>query len=484
MQRALSQFMQRLSPVHLAFWGSLLLSWIAVSGETTLSKDAALYIDLARSFFDQGAAQTLQRFNWPWFAWLLGVTHWLTGIPLETCGYLWCALLLAGTCALLVDCVLQRAPHASYWAVLVVLAMPSFNVFRGDILREYGFWFFSVLALWLALRWELRGGWWRASGIQLAIFTAALFRLEALMLSAAVSLWLLPELRSRSGWLRLLQLNLLPILCLIFVLLWLLGSHGASQKRVNAFLKLLSPSGLVLAFQTLTEQFSGTLKAKYSKDDAGQIIFFGLLAAILFKFIKILGPFMLPFLVRKSWGTLATYRQKFAPFMWAWLLYLVVLMVFFIQQQFINSRYVSFLDLLAVPLVAIAAAVFAGTFPRLGKLLMVLALLVMLDNVISLGAKKTHYIEAGHWLAQNIDSADQVYAQDPRMIYYAGWVYPRKTVSLAKAMSPEGLERYRYYLVEADEQEPWLQDWMSKQGKKVLAKFSNRRGDTVVVLGD
>ena len=184
MQAFLSR-LERVSPVWLAFFGSLLLSLIAVSGQATIGKDAAFYIDIAQRVNADGAQAAIQFFNWPFFPILIAYTHALLGLPYELAAHLWCALLMAGSSALLVAMLRRIAPDSGFWPVLLVLAMPALNSFRHDILREQGFWFFSVLALWLALAWEQRGGWWRAVGIHLAILGAALFRLEALMLLGA-----------------------------------------------------------------------------------------------------------------------------------------------------------------------------------------------------------------------------------------------------------------------------------------------------------
>ncbi len=482
MYETLASQLKRLSPMQWAFGGSLLLSWIAVLGAATIGKDGAFYIDIAQTMVDQGASAALQRFNWAWFPMLLGSTHQLTGLPLETVAYLWCALLMAGTCALLVSCVQLRVPKAGYWAVLVVLAMPSFNTFRSDIIREHGFWFFSVLALWLALRWQARGGWKLASAIQFAIGAAALFRLEALLLCAALSLWLVPSLRSKQGWLCLVQLNALPLIGLLGFLL-LLSGQGISQGRIEHYAGLLDPRNVAVDFKLLSSQFADSLKLKYSKDEAGQIVFFGVLAAILIKFIKLLGPFALPLVSRRAWSGVPSAIRSFAPFAYSWLLYVVVLLLFFFREQFINSRYVSFLDLLVVPLIAVVVLAFAGQFPRLAKALVVLALLVMLDNVVSLGAKKTHYIQAGHWLAANVERTDAVYYDDGRIGYYAGWGYLLPAQSREQAMSAESAEQYSYFVIEAEEDEPWLQSWLGARQRKVLAQFANRKGDTVLIIG-
>lgn len=482
--QALIEQLKRISPVQLAFFGSLLLSLIAVSGVVTIGKDGAFYVDIAQSFLDQGIAGAFQRFNWPWFSLLIGSLHWLTGIPLEVGAYLLCALFLAGTCALLVDCVVRKTPEAGYWACLVVLAMPSFNTFRGDIIREFGFWFFSTLALWLALQWQERGGWARAALIQLAIVAAALFRLEAFMLCAALLLWQLPGMRTAEGRLRIVQLNALPVLGGVLGVALLLAKSGLSQERASYYLQLLDPRQVTLSFHELAQQFADTLKAKYSKDEAGRIIFFGVLADVLIKFIKMLGPFALIFLSRRSWDGLGASIRRYAPFSWGWLLYLGVLMLFFFHEQFMNSRYACFLNMLVVPVVAIVLAIFVKSQPRFGNIVVGLALLIMLDNVISLGAKKTHYVEAGHWLAQHVERRTDVFYEDSRIAYYAGWGYPGKVYTREEAMSPAHASEFKYFLVEAGADESWLQDWLNAQHKQVLAQFSNRKGDTVMVIGE
>jgi len=475
--------LKRVSSVQLAFWGSLLLSLVAIGGVATIGKDGALYVDIAKTVVEQGVAGGFQRFNWPWFSILLAWTHQVTALPLETAAYLLCALFTAGTCALLVDCVRSRYPDAAYWAVLVVLAMPAFNAFRSDIIREHGFWFFSVLALWLALHWRVRGGWALAAASQIAIAVAALFRLEALMLCAALTLWLAPELRSRAGWLRMLQFNALPLLLLLLAAITLVGRGGFSQGRVEYYLQLLDVRQISDAFALITEQFADSLKYKYSKDEAGQIVFFGLLAAILIKFIKLLGPFALPLLSRQGRSALFSCWRAFNLFVLVWVFYMLVLMVFFIQQQFINSRYVSFLNLLVVPLFAFTLFSFVSKYPRLAKGVVVVALLVMTDNVVSLGAKKNHYIAAGQWLASHGERNDVVYYDDPRIGYYAGWGYPHVSETREMAMG-EGAERYRYFFIEADKEEAWLQAWLSQQQRRVLGEFVNRKGDSVLVIGE
>ncbi|VVN92361.1 hypothetical protein PS718_02003 [Pseudomonas fluorescens] len=466
-------------PVWLAFFGSLLLSLIAVMGTATVGRDAALYIDIAQQVTEQGPDVAWATFDWPWFSLLLAATHSILRLPLELSAYLWCGLFFAGTCALMVDCIRQRSPDITRWACLVVLAMPAVNAFRNDIIRECGFWFFCTLALWLALRWQARGGWLRAAFIHMAIVAAALFRLEALLLIPALAFWQLPSLWSSSRRLSFIQFSLLPVIGLLVVSV----TGVLMSARVVLYLDMIEPHSVFASFRMLCDQFANSLINKYSQDEAGRIIFFGILATMTITFVKLMGPFAIPFILRRNWGVLGIYWRDYRPFAWVALLYLVVLVLFFIKQQFMNARYMSFLNLLFVPVLAMGLAAFAREFPRLGKGLVVLALLVMLSNVISTGAGKTHYVEAGRWMSSHVESDAPTYFTDGRISYYAGRGYVLPVLTQEEAISPAHAGDYRYFVIEAKGDEPWLNEWLAAHKLRILEHFANRKGATVVVIG-
>ncbi|WP_343045147.1 hypothetical protein [Pseudomonas atagonensis] len=466
-------------PVSLAFWASILLSLIAVLGTATVGRDAALYIDIAQQVTEHGPSVAWQYFDWPWFSFLLASTHQILHLPLELSAYLWCGLFFAGTCALIVDCVRQRTPEIAGWACLVVLAMPAVNAFRNDIIRECGFWFFCSLTLWLAFRWHARGGWLRAVLIHLAIVGAALFRLEALLLLPALGLWQLPNLWAATRRTRFLQFALLPVLGLLAAS----ASGIFTSARFLIYLDMIAPHSVYASFQMLSEQFGNSLINKYSQDEAGRIVFFGMLAAMAISFVKLMGPFAVPFVLRRNWGVLGAYWRDYRPFAWAAVLYLLVLVLFFIKQQFMNTRYLSFLNLLFVPVLAMGLAAFARQCPRWGKVLVVLALLVMLSNVISTGAGKTHYVAAGRWVAAHVEPGAPTYFEDGRISYYAGRGYVVPDLTQEQAMSPAHVADYRYFLIEGTGKEPGLNEWLAAHKLRIIERFANRKGATILVIG-
>lgn len=478
------KFLARIPPPALVFLASLLLSLVAISGEVTVGKDAAFYLDIAQQVLAKGPGMAFQAFSWPWFSLLLAATHWLFGVSLELAAYLWCAFFMAGTCALLVALTQRFLSGSAYWACLVVLSVPAFNQFRGDILREFGFWFFSMLALWSALRWFELGGWLRAAGIQIAIGCAALFRLEAVMLAPVLVLCLLGELSTRQGWIRLLQLNVLPLAAMALFWPSLIFGGASSLERVLYYASLLDPHNLWLRFNLMANALAESALEKYSTDDARLIIFSGLSTVVLVKFLTLSGPFALPLLFPTNWVAVGAYWRKLKPLAWTCLLYFCVLLLFFVQQRFVNSRYVSFLHWLAVPLLTMATVLFVQRFARFSKAFVVLALAVMLHNVLTFGAKKTHFIEASAWLAEHTQASDAIFYEDSRIAYYAGRGFPTKLPPREVMMLGEQSQPYRYLVIEGKADDPQLQSWMTQRQKRVLAQFANRKGHSLLIIGD
>lgn len=466
------------SPALVAFVASLLLSAVAVLGTVTVPRDATLYFDTAQAFIDGGMAEALSLFDWPWFSILLAMTHRVIGLSFEDAGYLWCALFMAGTCALLVDQCCRWTPGSGRLACLVVLSIPGFNQYRSDILREFGFWFFCVMTLWLVGRWRERPHWLYALMAHLTILLAAAFRLEAVFLFPVLVVWSL----AGQSCLRVKHF-VLPVVLMSFLALAFLSLSEIHSARWMYYQHLLTPQRLLEMFSQLSEHLADGMRFKYSRDDAWLILFLGMFGVLLLGIAASLGPLALPVFSsgKQAWREIGLAKGQ--HFTWAVIIYFLMLLVFFMHNQFMIARYESLLSVLLAPLAVHALRVFIAWLPRLGRLLLGVIVIVMLDNVISLGAKKTHFVEAGRWMAINVEAGKPVYYDDVRISYYAGRGARRQPFSRNAAMSAEHIDEYCYFFIEADPNESWLKAWLQNNGKQVLAKFANSNGDTVLVLG-
>ena len=214
MQKHLSRVMagfEAPGPRATVFLASLLLSLVAAR-QGTINRDGMFYVQTARDFLEGGFGAAYATFHWPFLSILMAVVSQLTGLGLEASGLLLNGLFLAGACSLLVACAGRMFPEAVWPIGLVLLALPGFNGYRDELLREYGGWFFVMLSFWLAMRWSDFPRWPLALAVQLSLLAASLFRTEALAFFPALILWQLFEAPAGERWRRLAMIAGLPVI--------------------------------------------------------------------------------------------------------------------------------------------------------------------------------------------------------------------------------------------------------------------------------
>lgn len=471
-------------PVQVAFWVSLVLSLIAIAGSATLNRDGMLYASIAQVMLDEGIAQALAKFDWLLLPGLMAGLSWLTGMSTELAGHLLGAFFMAGTCALLVACAQRQFSGVGWAACLVALSLPAINSFRDQIVREFGYWFFCALALWFALRWAERWSWRDALLCQVAIVAAACFRLEAVILFPALVLWQLFLHAERPLWSRLVMLCVGPLL-----LVGTLASLDAlglvsMEMRLALYSEAIDLSAKITHFNVVADQISMAVLNKISDGDAAAILFVGLVSTIPAKFVAMLGVLVIPFGYFLADGKLRMHLRQWSVMSWVFVIYVVVLVAFVTEHFFLTSRYVSFLNLVAVPLIAAGMLMLWQRWPRSARVVVVLALLTMLANVISLSPSKTHLVDAGQWLARTAPDVKRVGFEDQRVAYYAGagyfpWLHFDRDEAGAKLTNGE-LD----YVVVASAPGQSVEDapWFESNGLSVIERFEQPSGASVVVV--
>ncbi|MCK2097012.1 hypothetical protein [Thauera aromatica] len=467
----------RRAPVLTAFVLSLLLSVIAVAGSDDLNRDGMLYVDAARAFLDGGLESARTRFDWLFLPGLIAGLSSVTGLDPELAGYALCAVLLAATSALLVLHSEKVFGGTAWAACLVVLAIPAFNGYREYIIREYGFWCFTLLSAWLAMRWVEKPAWSAAVSGQVALCIAAAFRVEALVFLPVIIAWQLHA--SRGGQLRprLTMLLALPLAALV------LGASAYGfgmfdlRGRLAFYLSLIQESVL---FASGVDELADSVLPDLSRDDAGIILFCGLVALVAVKFFKTLGLFLIPFLF--AFRTPGVWSRA-QPLSALFLAYLAVLGVFVTGMLFVTSRYVSFLNLLVVPVVAHGLMQMMRRWPGLKLPLVLLAVVVMLANVVSLSPKKHQYAEAGAWLRANLHDPQRAYVEGRRVRYHAGLEQEESPLSPADAVQEPLRSEFDLFVIEApaERNAAALDAWRTEHDLDLIARFPGP-GSEVLIL--
>lgn len=466
-------------PAMAAFFLSLILSFIAICGSDDLNRDGMLYVDAARALLNEGWEAARARFDWLFLSALIAGVSFITGLEPELAGYILSALLLATACALMV-LISGRTLLGSAWAAcLIVLAMPGFNEYRDQLLREFGFWCFTLLALWCALRWFERPTWFGAISGQVALMMAAAFRVEALAFFPIIIGWQLYVRRANLSLNVIGGVLILPVLAVVLVSTALSLGFFDLDGRLRLYLSMinLTAKGRQLAAQV--EAFRTAVLPELAHGDAHYMLLIGVLSAIPVKFLKGLGVFVVPliFALHRGWRVPAAslLGGVFA-------VYVLILCAFASEMLFVTGRYVSFLTLLIVPLVAFGAMLMVSRWPRMQWAFVLIALVVSLDNVVSLSESKPQFRQAGAWLVQNVSEPGDIYIEDIRVRYYSGHPLiqpPRREV----AMRLPRRAQYRLFVIEwpGELGEEPLSDWLRRHQMGLVKRFDGRGADVLVL---
>ncbi len=473
-----------LGPARVAFIASLILSAIAISGGIGPNRDGMLYIDTARLFLDGGWAAARANFDWPFLPIVIAVLSRTTGLGLETVGFGLGALLMAGVCATLVQITRRQFPNAAWAACLVVLALPALNGYRDHIIREFGFWLFALAALLAALGWDERPRWSGAAWVHGLIGLACLFRVEAVVLYPALLAWQVFAAR-RGGFLRRVAMLCVPPGIVLLVGAGLAVGGGLDlHHRFQYYLTAANPALTMERFGAAADSMAAAVLNRYSADEAGTILFFGLLSILPVKFLEIAGVTLVPLAYALLGGGGRERLRAWQPLGWVFGAYVAVLLVFLMYQFFLTGRYVSFLNILAVPLASVGLAAMFARFPRWRWALILLGLVAALANVVSLGPKKTQYRDAGVWLSEHVRDPQQVFVEDGRIAYFAGWPLAVARHGLDRDGLAAAFSAGRYTMLALDvrRKDEAFAEWVASRKAREVARFTNRGGDSVVVL--
>ena len=458
------------TPTRTAFLASLVLSLIAIATSPSVNRDGMLYADTARAFLADGISGANAIFNWPFLPILMAFIAKTTGLGLDNSGYLLNALFFAGACSLLVACSQRIYPEAAWPICLALLSLPGPNHYRDEILREYGCWFFSLLAIWLAMLWSELPRWRTVIAAQAALAIAALFRPEAITLFIALGTWQLHTAPRGQKIRRALAICGLPILGLcILLLLFLSGKLGTGHRLATEFSRIS-----IARFDVKAKALADSL-IPYARNQAGTILFLGSLATVPLKYIKQFGIFIIPtlFILFTPEGRKALARNTL--FNWLFLTHLLVLCVFVVDMQFLAGRYVALLHLLSAPVIGYGLALLLQRLPRWKGVIVALTIGVMLTNVVTFSSKKNYYAEAGGWLSMNAVESTRVYVETDAVAHYAGWRLTRRTKSEHREELTNALAEQRYDLVilEKDQDEQLPDALLKNNGFQIVARFGN-----------
>jgi hypothetical protein len=487
-------------PTVLAALLSALSGVLLIAMGDGLNNDATLYLVSADVFRLQGWEAAENIYHRPFYPASIGMLSGLLGISATAGAYVINLMLMAllGYAFVALVRELGGKGNAQWVAAFIIVSYPALCAYRDYIIRDFGYWAFSLLALVQLIR--LHQGI-RLSGLLLWLalsLLATLLRPEAAipMLVTPISLLFNRSLSLKDRALACLKIYSLLAACLLMALL---GEQVVEVDPVGTLLQntLKEYTGFVqqlghnlrLMKANLTEH----VLSHYSREFANLGVFLLLLGILVAKTLK---AFSAPIILI---GLFVSRRRllhlpRHAAYRTTLLVVTVVVAVFFAQTQFLQTRYLILITLLLlVPLCIglgqLLSSPLNKTISRNGRLFLIgMAAILVLDSQLSFGYRDHHIPPAIEWLKSNTPEGSWIYANEQQLAYLSGGGFYMPHLQKAKEHmaeeSVEVLSGYDFLAVQIKKRDKKLAKYVAAlpQNFKPLLKISNSRGDQIVII--
>ena len=488
----------------LAFSAILSLAFSAGAhlADPLLNDDGILYLRTAQAFLTDGVAGAFGLYEWPWHSIAIGLLQDITGMPLQ-----WAAQAInAALASLMVVGFVSLCREAGgdrltlLFAAMLILAHAELNEYRSFVIRDFGFWAFSLCSLLALMRYARNGRYQDVLLWSGCILAAFLLRTEALFLALAGPLSLFaskaPWRQRFAAYLKFntLLLALIPVgaVCLLAYpdILDRFAATSVYQKWVYPLLQVkneLWRSSAALGEIMLNEQ----------AEDLHLLFLLASLAAIVVT--ELLFALSLPAAAILGYGL---WKLRLSPpphIRWPILFYaaasLVYLSAFVLFHRFLQGRHPMLLALLIMlPAPFFLRQIYSKAIQlnRQKAFFLVLAIVLsaaLVDGFVSFGHSKRHLVDALAWMEANAGANAAVRTNSQKLAFHSGrpvdWdevlLFENEGEKAVAALAATGA----YWLVEVNHDEPALQAALRKKVKSggllELSRFANSRGDSVIV---
>ncbi len=486
-------------PYTIGIISSLLISILLINLNPFFNPDAVLYLRAAEAFNIGGLDAAIELYPRPFYSILIGFIQQISGCNIINAAYWLNTALLT----LLISAFVATAgiftdkKHVYLIAVCIIIPFAEINEYRHLIIRDFGCWAFSLIAIncflrhYLNLRIKFLFGWVAAT------IVASLFRPEAIIL-LLLPLCRVADLSNPNQLLKRYYSQILGVgLCLLLIILaadLTLQTHiytgilEVINRELQTFHEVQSER-----FIETSNHFAEQILNRYSAEYAQPVLMTGLLYIFFAKLFGLLGPiylvaiFMAILLTRKLQ---IIPRNILYPYLFSLILLTLPVLTFLANRQFLQARYTM---LIALMLLLILPAMlnilyekhpnyFCNVWKKLG--LIILLLYVFIDSLVSFGHSKNYMLEGINWLQANASKNDSIYSNNAQLAYLSGlntdWKDSREFQYSGVITSTS---RYSFWAVKINRKNQALQAVMQHKLKHLtkVASFANERGDKLVI---
>ncbi|MEX2131098.1 MAG: hypothetical protein WD772_06385 [Pseudohongiellaceae bacterium] len=431
---------------------SLLISVLTYLTRTTPNDDAFIYIRTAEIFLDDGLAAAFTHYQWAAYPVLIGSISRVVGIDLFSAAYLLNGLFYGVLVYAYLSIMAQidSSRRVMLLAAVTLLVYPQFNEFRQEVIRDSGFWAFSLLALWQLILFGNNRSFRHIMYFVIAMLAATAMRIEALVYLLTVPVIFYFDERMKSSERRRFVATYLG-LALTFMLVLYLILLGLGLNLAQLIFGFVSIYGVFVrdflfpdadrAAEVAVTLFNDHA-ANYSSEYIALFMLTGLIAILLANLFNGIGG---PYLIVLGIGVVKRFvslpRHVALPMIGFMSVNLVILFVFVLITRYLTSRYTMLFCILLsmlVPLVLDRVLVWATEVKRevlVFRLVVFFLFYCAIDAYISFGENKSWVYDASDWIVANSDEDTLLVTNNITIAYQTGKVAEYELTT--RNLSPE-----------------------------------------------
>lgn len=481
-------------------WGvltSLFLSYLAYTFHDIIGRDSILYVQTAQVYLENGFKASQTVYSWPFHPIVFALIHKFSGFSLEISAQIFDAMLTA----LFVDSFYRLYRETVVdakinWVPMVtILAFSGINDYRYEIVRDWGFWAFSLLAFVYLLRTFKAPSIKDAILWQCFITTAFFFRIEAIGFMVTSPLLLLfssGDLRKRIT--NYLHANIIFLVGFMIALAMFLISDATLGQlgRINQLVDFLDLSHTTEVIAYHKKQIAEYVMRYHGHSLGGVFLFAGVFGVVLYKAIVKIGFFYNAILL------LGLYKFSNKPSKtYFWFIGVLIVTTFFIVYFFVlhsmvlAGRYIVLIAVLSLIFVTFFFEKIIEYCMKTKKsmalnALKVAWLITLTTGIFHSSGSKDHLKKLGKWSLTNMDDSAKLISNEPRLYYYSGRQVPYDRFNGGvidhRKLNSTFLAENDYVLLRLKQGHREFDEFINSEGTEKIKEFCNPKGECAAVF--
>ncbi len=403
---------------------SLLLSIILVATDDIINKDGILYINTATAFLSGGIHAAAELYNWPFYSILTAVIHQSTSLSLElsaVCINIAFFVLLTDSLYRICKKILPRREHLLV-GILLFLVFYGLNDYRDFIIRDVGYWAFSMLGLLYFMQFLEQPNWKTATYWQLSLLTAVLFRPEALFILCTLPVFSLFYFHGSKKLSSYFQLSYLLLFLGVLGLIFIYGqpdSFPSLSKLQQTFPQNIHE----LITRIENKGYRVSLLLPEQSTQYGTLIYTsGLLYLVIFLITQAINVAYIGLYLLARRGKPVVQYPHSALLFYLLFLHILILVGFVLFRHFMVTRYciMAVLLILLLMLPSITAYIVSAWHNKNRFVLALFTAILVLSLYagVSYSVSKSYIKETAIWASQQTPKDSQIATNDVFIHYY------------------------------------------------------------------